>query len=229
MEEETQSEPQSSAVKPVSYNVNSGRGRAFLKFLLVLLIIAGVGGGVWYWQQQKIKELQGQVTTLQGEKAKLSEDLATLQSAADKAKENNVEVTYSDVIRDTDGRYSNGKADVIIVSFTAENKGTSTQTVSAKDFKLTDAKDKVIATYADTAELIQAVKSFGLPDKLSVFTTATVEPGKKITGSLVFWNTDTTNSNFKATYKGKTSDIKVTKTTRVCDRDGTTCEKATPS
>src|SRR3954470_6720235 len=33
-----------------------GRGKGFLKFLTLLLIIALVAGGVYYWQNQKVKD-----------------------------------------------------------------------------------------------------------------------------------------------------------------------------
>lgn len=195
-----------------------------LKILAVLLVILVTAGGVWYWQQQQIKDLQEQVSQLQTEKNKAINDLETLKSEAAKAKENNVTVTYGSVVRDTDRRYGNGKANVIIIPFTAVNSGTGDQTIKASDFKLTDTKDSVLAAYADTPELVTAIKAFGLPDKATVFTTAKVGAGEKVSGSLVFWNTDTSNTSFKAVYNGKTGELKVAKTTKVCDRDNSICE-----
>src|SRR5687767_8185087 len=91
--------PNKPADTPQKYEVvgpKKPRGRKFFKFLLILLLIGLVGGGVWYWQQQKIDDLNQQ--------------LKDQKEAADKkAKESgqkSAEVERVQVVRPPDNSYS---------------------------------------------------------------------------------------------------------------------------
>lgn len=65
-----------------------GKIRKFFSFLGLLILLALVGGGVWYWQQMQIKDLTSA-------KSGLESQVSTLQSklAADKATEDNTKAT----------------------------------------------------------------------------------------------------------------------------------------
>jgi hypothetical protein len=222
---------------PVDQNKNSSspqknqpkKGVRLVGVLLIFLLLAGLLAGVWFYQQSKIDDLQKSVSSLTAEKKKAIDDLAALNQKNDDEKQNKVVVTYSGVIKDTDDRYgssggqANGTAELIIVQFTAENKGTGAQALKASDFDLKTSAGTVATKYADSAEAIGAVKAFSLPDNLSAFSQYSLKPGEKVNGALVYWNTNKTATGFTITYVSASKDLVVTKTTRVCTREGTTC------
>lgn len=204
-------------------NIAPPKERKKFGFILVILIFLLAVLAVWYLQQRRVTDLQSNLNTLSSEKQKINDELVALKQQIDAQKQNKVSVTYPTVIKDTDGRYNNGNSNVIIVSFTAENKGTTQIELNAADFGLKTSGGDVVATYAKTPALIEAIKAFGLPDNLSVFDKYSLKAGEKINGALVFWNTEKDNNTFVITYNGKTTNLKVTKATKVCSRDGTTC------
>jgi flagellar basal body-associated protein FliL len=58
--------------------------KGLLVTLLVILLLAGVGGGVYYWQHQKVSDLEATVTRLNTEVAGLNGQLKTSKTTAAK-------------------------------------------------------------------------------------------------------------------------------------------------
>lgn len=53
----------------------SGKGKTFLKFLGLLLLLALIGGGVWYWQQMRIQKLASSHARLESKVSSLESQL----------------------------------------------------------------------------------------------------------------------------------------------------------
>src|SRR5258706_5517224 len=129
--------------KNINYQYNRPKSSSkLLSILLILILLTGSTTGVWFYQQAKINDLQKSVANITTEKQKTSDELTALNQKINAEKQNKIVTTYTGVISDTDDRYGsssglhNGNADIIIVQFTAENKGTATQTLKVSDFDL---------------------------------------------------------------------------------------------
>lgn len=130
LEPET-SEPQETAPasKVVTSKGGSGGFKKFLGFLGVLILLAAAAGGVYYWQQSRVKGLQTSQTSLQGQVSSLKSQLAKQDAAQPEPKQNpNAAPTTPsadtfDVITGAPGKLTANEADVT-VSYSLKNKPT---------------------------------------------------------------------------------------------------------
>lgn len=70
-----------------SGNMKRGKGRTFLKILLVLLLIGGVGYGVYYWQNQQVKEANQKAAAAQAQVVALQKENDDLKANSTEAAE----------------------------------------------------------------------------------------------------------------------------------------------
>jgi outer membrane murein-binding lipoprotein Lpp len=85
--------------KPSEPKQRSGLKKALI-FVLVLVLIGGVGYGVYYWQQQQVKTLNTEVNTLTVQAAGLNKQITTLNAQV-KADTKTAAVANQNVIKIT--------------------------------------------------------------------------------------------------------------------------------
>lgn len=69
-------------VQIITSKRSPGKVRKFFSFLGLLIVLAAVGGGVWYWQQTQIKDLNTEKSGLQSEVSSLQSKIAAGGKAA---------------------------------------------------------------------------------------------------------------------------------------------------
>lgn len=75
-------DPPKAAGPYVSKKHRGGAGKKVLLVLLAILVLAGVGGGVYYWQNQKVKELNAQVNDLNSQINAMQSRMSSNQTEA---------------------------------------------------------------------------------------------------------------------------------------------------
>ncbi|MCA9309459.1 uroporphyrinogen-III C-methyltransferase [Candidatus Saccharibacteria bacterium] len=73
-------EPSDSKQKRANVKKDKKPVPKWLLWLLVLVLLLGVGAGVYYWQQQTVTEQSNKITTLEAQNAKLKKQVKDLKS-----------------------------------------------------------------------------------------------------------------------------------------------------
>ena len=79
---EPSTQPAPESPKPTVSYMKPQRGSLgmILKTLLIIVLLGGIGGGVYYWQHQKVQDANKQVTSLTSEVSSLKSQLAQAQT-----------------------------------------------------------------------------------------------------------------------------------------------------
>jgi len=147
---------QSVTPEPTAPKQKSGFKKVLL-VLLVLVLIGGTGYGVYYWQQQQVKTLNAQVTTLTVQAAGLNRQITVLNAQVKAAK-----TTNQNVIKFTNLGFQITVPDSIKdLTFTTASKTTSTLSTASLAAKASTcsatagplgAFSKVTGTYTPKAD-----------------------------------------------------------------------------
>jgi outer membrane murein-binding lipoprotein Lpp len=160
--------------------------RGFLKTLIMILLLAAVAGGVYFWQQKKIDDLNHKVNTLNAETASLTSQLAAANSTKSPAAQDETAAWKEVVskqqafsIKIPDGWKVNNyaKSDRISAATAADlnyQKGTPATIADIAAPYAGDSQFALVATIGDSATM---AKPEGTE---STFTPGAV-PGKKYT------------------------------------------------
>lgn len=73
--------PTQTPVQPASMQPKVKKDRKWLRMLMALVVLLAVAGGVYFWQQNKIDDLDKQITELQVSNYNLDYQLRDLRSS----------------------------------------------------------------------------------------------------------------------------------------------------
>ena len=192
--------------------------RSKLRALAVLLILLLATGGVYFWQDSKIKDLNSQLSGLNDMTKKQGEEILS-QAAQIADLEDQVAATQSDtpVVEDATpdlgvtiksasriGSIYGGNS-YIAVTVSVKNSGSTSAALDLTSFKLTDTDNNKYQSLREqqssTSDYNYVLSILDLPKNSTLLTTQTVNKGETVAGTLVFYANNSL-SDFTLSYQG---------------------------
>lgn len=202
------------------------KAKRLLRALLLVVLIAVVSGGVWYWQQMKVDDLSQQNQTLQNdveqnknaraelvkqlevaqnERQNLDEKMSALEEENNRIKnpqQATLALTTGEVKHNKETYNDSGK-DLLYIDLAVKNESAVEGYFSPYSLRLKDDDDKIHPLCQDSAVGYYVCQSgLDLPQGKVELKSLAVRPGETVKGTVAFYVPKSLNS-YTLSYDGK--------------------------